>query len=374
MRLRFPYAVRILSAAALATAMAVLLITPAAVAARPSGSAAATPAAQCAAEEQRVASVRTALERQQRTMAMGEQLREEGTAQALEAQKNAFWSGIRMLLERFSTAIDGRAGALAGLQQRISTDTLRQMGKRDSPALQLARRELASAEARYRSLRNAIDWNKILKFEMELDAALDLVKSELALIARTQQQLDTGVKSVMEDEHLADILASDTAGSDFAQSFYSMTLQTSTVLKSIMPFASATQFLTDSMYNLGNSVAGTTQALRQAEQRTQDLKAVESLKLEMQRAVTALNDCRAAIKPPKKGGSVSNGLLLATALAAGGALAAAKLMPKECGEAPLDDYYNLCPGGAACSSVKREYGDWCKCNGYSGFDDNRGCY
>jgi len=71
--------------------------------------------------------------------------------------------------------------------------------------------------------------------------------------------------------------------------------------------------------------------------------------------------------------SAATRMLVVGGLTAAGSYAALKyLMPKDCGDAPLDDYYALCPG-SSCSSVKREYGDWCVCNGYSGFDGNR-CY
>lgn len=82
-------------------------------------------------------------------------------------------------------------------------------------------------------------------------------------------------------------------------------------------------------------------------------------------------------QPKASGGSSASAatrMLVIGGLTAAGSYAALKyLAPKDCGDAPLADYYALCPGGAGCSSVKREYGEWCVCTGYRGFDGNA-CY
>lgn len=237
------------------------------------------------------------LQRDQRTMKhQGESIREgleeldEWTKASEKAQMDAIMEGGKLLMGGMVEKLKDQANAAAGFKGWMTRYKKQiEEGKVPFEALQS---KIEIAARGYVNASIQASGGRMIKAGQTSKDAWDLLKSEAGAVAQEKAKSDARMRDALENEKLKKFLETNKDGVELKMTLFTLAAQSKELEKLIGPESELASFVVNYGYDSKAWLESRKRILQHARLTEQELKAVDSLKKQIERTAHRLQQCR----------------------------------------------------------------------------------
>jgi hypothetical protein len=215
------------------------------------------------------------------------------------AQKRAVEAGATLLLGRFVGDLDNLGRSVAAYKGHVTRNAATLSRKRSMNQIELWSAKLAEATRRYNAQKTTLQSKRIISTGLKAKDAWDLLTATFSADAQELARTNEDVAALLKDSIFANALIEIEPHADRNVLVAKQTLENlHTVLgpysKLVGPAADFGSFVVGYGYAAAQYAASRQQIIDRYSMSDQDLRAVDSLKQQIELTVSELNACRAA--------------------------------------------------------------------------------
>ncbi|MDR3469706.1 MAG: hypothetical protein P4M07_27565 [Xanthobacteraceae bacterium] len=251
-------------------------------------------AMQCVRWSDQLASDRSALERQQKTGAMGlEELARWKKANE-DAQNDALKTAAKLLLGAVADQLQDKIRSLNGFKGALTR--YQNLAEKKHIPLGVLRDKIERAAQGYANTMVLVSGGRLMEGAGTLTNTLSVVGNEVAVIGGHMAQTNDSVRELLDDPGLKELLESDSAGIDLSKDLVAMAAtsqQLARLQRVVGPGADLASFIVDYGYDAVKWKESRDRIVQQYQLSDQGLEAVAALKAQIECTVQRLHDCEA---------------------------------------------------------------------------------